>query len=37
MQDIVEGKGLRGQIHEVADTASYMLGDLAEIKRPTNA
>lgn len=33
MQGIVEGKGLRGQIHEIADTASYMLGDLAEIKK----
>ena len=33
IQDIVDGKGLRGQIHEVADTASYMLGDLAEIKK----
>ena len=33
MQDIVDGHGLRGQIHEIADTASYMLGDLAEIKK----
>ena len=33
MQDIIDGRGLRGQIHEIADTASYMLGDLAEIER----
>jgi hypothetical protein len=33
LDDIVSGRGLRGQIHEVADTASYMLGDLAEIKK----
>ena len=33
MQDIIDGRGLRGQIHEIADTASYMLGDLAEIKK----
>ncbi|TSC84908.1 MAG: hypothetical protein G01um101413_292 [Parcubacteria group bacterium Gr01-1014_13] len=33
MQEIVDGHGLRGQIHEIADTASYMLGDLAEIKK----
>lgn len=32
MQDIIDGHGLRGQIHEIADTASYMLGDLVEIK-----
>lgn len=32
-QDIIDGVGLRGQIHEIADTASYMLGDLAEIKK----
>ena len=38
MDDIVNGRGLLGQIHEIADTASYMLGDLEEIakvcKRP---
>ncbi len=33
MQDIVDGRDLRGQIHEIADTASYILGDLAEIKK----
>ncbi len=31
VQSIVWGNGLRGQIQEIADTASYMLGDLAEI------
>ena len=33
LQGIIDGRGLRGQIHEIADTASYMLGDLAEIKK----
>jgi len=33
MQDIIDGRGLRGQFHEIADTASYMLGDLVEIKK----
>ncbi len=33
MQGVIDGRGLRGQIHEIADTASYMLGDLAEIKK----
>lgn len=33
IENIVSGIGLRGQIHEIADTSSYMLGDLAEIKK----
>jgi hypothetical protein len=33
MDDIVNGRGLQGQIHEIADTASYMLGDLEEIRK----
>ena len=33
MQDVIDGHGLRGQIHEIADTASYILGDLAAIKK----
>jgi hypothetical protein len=33
IDDIVNGCGLGGQIHEIADTASYMLGDLEEIKK----
>ncbi|OGH91220.1 MAG: hypothetical protein A2534_00825 [Candidatus Magasanikbacteria bacterium RIFOXYD2_FULL_39_9] len=36
VQSIVWGNGLRGQIQEIADTASYMLGDLAEISRIAN-
>lgn len=31
VQSIIWGQGLRGQVHEIADTASYMLGDLMEI------
>jgi len=31
--DIVAGKGLLGGVQEIADTASYMLGDLEEIRR----
>ncbi|MEK7131489.1 MAG: hypothetical protein AAB797_02015 [Patescibacteria group bacterium] len=33
MQEIISGHGLHGEIHEIADTASYMLGDIEEIKR----
>lgn len=33
--DIVAGKGLLGGFQEIADTASYMLGDLEEIRRTT--
>lgn len=33
--DIVAGKGLLGGLQEIADTASYMLGDLEEIRRST--
>ena len=33
VQEIVNGQGLRGEIHEIADTASYMLGDVEEIER----
>lgn len=33
IQEIVNGQGLRGEIHEIADTASYMLGDVEEIRR----
>ncbi len=32
LQEIIYGQGLHGEIHEVADTASYMLGDLEEIE-----
>ena len=33
--DVVSGKGLLGGIQEIADTASYMLGDLEEIRKST--
>lgn len=36
VQAIIWGNGLRGQIQEIADTASYMLGDLAEITKVAN-
>ncbi len=37
MQEIVDGRGLAGEIHEIADTASYMLGDLEEIAKTADS
>lgn len=33
VEDVIHGVGLSGEIHEIADTASYLLGDLQEICR----
>lgn len=32
MQEIVAGRGLAGEVQEIADTASYMLGDLEQVR-----